>query len=379
VLLGAQRLKKAPEQPTETEPTAEAGIAPDSPEALIGEMRVDPLELALAPDLVNLVDPASGDLLDRVKALRRKMAMELGLVMPPVRTRDDLDLPVSTYVIRISGVEAARGQAPPGRVLAIGDGLEQVPGQAGQEPVFGLPGKWIPAELHYQAELAGATVVDRASVVITHLAEVVRTNASRLLGREDVRALTEMTKRTHPVVVEEMTPALLSLGQVHKTLQTLLDEGVPIRDLVRIFEALSVRAKLSSDADGLVEAARVALGPAIAVGYASRGSLPVLTLDPQLEQGLLESLRPAESGAVLAIDGHQMEAIAGDVARLVNTAEQRGMTPVLACSPALRAPLHRLVRSAAQSVPVLSYPEIAAYPERIETMGVVTGAYADRP
>ena len=377
MLLIAQRLKNRPEEGVEVTAATTEPVSPDSPESLIGEMRIDPLELALSPDLVNLVDPTNGDLLDRVRALRRKMALELGLVMPPVRTRDDLDLPLSTYVIRISGVEAGRGQAPPGTVLAIGDGLEQLPGRAGQEPVFGLAGKWIPAELHYQAELAGATVVDRASVIITHLAEVVRTNASRLLGREDVRALTEMTKKTHPVVVEEMTPALLSLGQVQKTLQALLDEGVPIRDLVRIFEALSIRAKTSTDADGLIEAARAALGPAIATRYASHGSLPVFTLDPQLEQQLMESVRPGEGGTYLAIDGHQMEAIAGDVARLSTAAEQRGMTPVLACSPALRPPLHRLLRSAAQSVPVLSYPEIAGFPARIETMGVVTGAYAN--
>jgi flagellar biosynthesis protein FlhA len=379
VLIAAQRLKKpVPVDEAHADEASDAP-APDSPEALLGEMRVDPLELALAPDLVSLVDPATGDLLDRVRALRRKMALELGLVMPPVRTRDDLDLPLSTYVVRISGVEAARGQAPPGTVLAIGDGLDGLPGRAGQEPVFGLAGKWIPAELHYQAELAGATVVDRASVIITHLAEVVRGNASRLLGREDVRALTEMTKRTHPVVVEEMTPALLSLGQVQKVLQALLDEGVPIRDLVRIFEALSVRAKVSPDPDGLVEAARAALGPAIATRYAEHGSLPVLTLDPQLEQTLLESIRPAENGTFLAIDGGLMEAVAGSVAQLNTAAEQRGITPVLACSPALRPPLHRLVRSAGQNVPVLSYPEIAGFPAQIETMGVVSGAYAHRP
>jgi flagellar biosynthesis protein FlhA len=376
VLLAAQRMKPKAADVTDATDEAVETTAPDSPEALLGEMRVDPLELALSPDLVNLVDPATGDLLDRVRALRRKMALELGLVMPPVRTRDDLDLPLSTYVIRISGVEAARGTAPPGTVLAIGDGLESLPGRAGQEPVFGLAGKWIPAELHYQAELAGATVVDRASVVITHLAEVVRKNASRLLGREDVRALTEMTKRTHPVVVEEMTPALLSLGQVQKALQALLDEGVPIRDLVRIFEALSLRAKVSTDPDGLVEAARAALGPAIATRYADNGSLPVITLDPQLEHTMLESLRPTENGALLALDGGLMEAVANNVAQLSEAAEQRGALPVLACSPALRPPLHRLLRSAGQSVPVLSYPEIAGFPARIETMGVVTGAYA---
>jgi flagellar biosynthesis protein FlhA len=374
-LIAAQRVK----DPVPEASMAEVEVdrpAPDSPEQLMGEMRVDPLELALSPDLVDLVDTNGGDLLDRVRALRRKIALELGLVMPPVRTRDDLDLPLSTYAIRISGVDAGSGQAPPGTVLAIGDGLDALPGRAGVEPVFGLAGKWIPAELHYQAELSGATVVDRASVIITHLAEVVRSNASRLLGREDVRSLSEMVKRTHPVVVEELTPTLLSLGQIQRVLQALLDEGVPIRDLVRIFEALSLRAKLSSDHDGLVEAARAALGPAIAAQYAANGRLIVITLDPVLEQSLLESLRPSENGAFMAIDGMRAEAMVTEAGHLVESAEQQGLTPVLACSPQLRLPLMRLLRAGTHRVQVLSYSEISGSTAQIETMGVVNGAYA---
>jgi len=375
VLFAAARLSPSDAAAEESEAAPEPA-PPDFQEQLLGEMRVDPLELALSPDLVDLVDPASGDLLDRVRALRRKMALELGIVMPPVRTRDDLDLPLSAYAIRISGVDAASGQAPPGTVLAIGDALQGLPGRAGTEPVFGLPGKWVPAELHYQAEMTGATVVDRASVIITHLAEVVRQNASRLLGREDVRQLADMVKRTHPIVVEELTPALLSLGQVQKVLQSLLDEGVPIRDLVRIFEALSLRAKLSTDHDGLVEAVRAALGPAIAAQHTAGGTLSVLTLDPQLEHALLESLRPGESGTYLAIDSMRAEAMIADITALATAAEERGVSPVLACSPQLRPPLHRLLRSGARREPVLSYSEIAGSPNRIETMGVVNGAYA---
>ena len=376
VLVIAQRLKD-PVPETEAAVTEAVEMpAPDSPEQLLGEMRVDPLELALSPDLVDLVDASSGDLLDRVRALRRKMAMELGVIMPPVRTRDDLDLPLSSYAIRISGVDAGTGEAPPGTVLAIGDGLQGLPGRAGVEPVFGLPGKWVPAELHYQAELSGATVVDRASVIITHLAEVVRSNASRLLGREDVRALTEVVKRTHPVVVEELTPSLLSLGQIQKVLQAMLDEGVPVRDLVRIFEALSLRAKISVDHDGLVEAARAALGPAIAAQYATGGKLTVITLDPMLEQQLLESLRPSETGAFMAIDGLRAEAIVSEAARLAETAEQQGLSPVLACSPQLRLPLMRLLRAGSRRVQVLSYGEISGSTAQIETIGVVNGAYA---
>ena len=376
ILLIAQRMKD-PVPEADGPPVAEVERpSPDSPEQLLGEMRVDPLELALSPDLVDLVDTNGGDLLDRVRALRRKMALELGMVMPPVRTRDDLDLPLSSYAIRISGVDAGSGQAPPGTVLAIGDGLQALPGRAGVEPVFGLAGKWVPAELHYQAELSGATVVDRASVIITHLAEIVRSNASRLLGREDVRALTEMVKRTHPVVVEELTPSLLSLGQIQRVLQALLDEGVPIRDLIRIFESLSLRAKVSADHDGLIEAARAALGPAIAAQYADGGRLTVITLDPMLEQGLLESLRPSETGAFMAIDGMRAEAMVTEAGRLVEAAEQQGITPVLACSPQLRLPLMRLLRAGSRRVQVLSYSEISGSTAQIETMGVVNGAYA---
>jgi flagellar biosynthesis protein FlhA len=375
VLIIAQRLPAAGTDEPAALPEP-AAPAPDSPESLLGEMRVDPLELALAPDLLDLVDASGGDLLDRVRALRRKVALELGIVMPPIRTRDDLTLPLSSYVIRISGVEVARGQAPPGTVLAIGEGLASLPGRPGQEPVFGLEGKWVPAELRHQAELAGATVVDRASVLITHLAEVVRAQASRLLGREDVRALTDVIKRTHPVVVEELTPALLSLGDVQRVLHSLLDESVPIRDLVRIFEGLSVAAKVSAEPDRLTEAARAALGPAIAAPYLHNGTLPVLTLDPRFEQSLLEALHPGETGARLVVDTARAEALVADASRLAEQVEQQGLTPVLVCSPQLRLPLRRLLRVAAPRLPVLSYAEITGSATRIESMGVVSGAYA---
>jgi flagellar biosynthesis protein FlhA len=152
-------------------------------------MRVEPLELEVAYDLVELVDPSvGGDLLDRVRSLRRKMALELGIVLPPVRTRDNLDLPLHTYAVRVHGVEVGRGEAPSGAVLAIGDDLAALPGVVTREPVFGLPAKWIPVELQQQAELMGCTVVDRASVITTHLAEVVRTSASRLLGARTSRS-----------------------------------------------------------------------------------------------------------------------------------------------------------------------------------------------
>src|SRR5689334_17414531 len=257
MLLASTRVEEEAVPATAEETALAALPSPDSPEVLAAEIQVDPLGLELSADIIDLVDPSvGGDLLERVKALRRKVAGDIGIVVPPVRTRDNMDLPLHTYAIKLFGVEVARGESPSGTVLAIGDFLGSLPGEPAREPVLGLDAKWIPAELRNQAELSGATVVDRASVITTHLAEVVTTHAARLLGREDVRLLTDVIKRSHPVVVEELTPAQLTLGEVQRVLQALLDESVSVRDLVRIYEALSLRAAATKDLDGLVEAAR---------------------------------------------------------------------------------------------------------------------------
>ncbi|MGN6132072.1 MAG: FHIPEP family type III secretion protein, partial [Nocardioidaceae bacterium] len=346
--------------------------APDSMEALLEELRVDPLELELAADLIDLVDVTSGgDLLDRVKALRRKVASDLGVVVPPVRTRDNLDLPLGSYAIRLFGVEVARGEAPPGTVLAIGDHLDGLPGRRTQEPVFGLAAVWVPVELRSQAELAGATVVDRSSVLTTHLAEVVRGYASRLLGREDVKMLTEAVRRSHPAVIEELTPAQLSLGEIQRVLQALLEEQVPIRDLVRIFEALSLRARAGKDPDGLVDAARETLGPAVCAPYVQDGTLHVLSFEPVLEQRLLECLRVTEDGAFLALDGELSQTLLNHLVALAHDAEQRNLNPVLACAPQVRAAVRRMVAPVIPRLPVLSYSELGG-PAQIQSAGVVS-------
>jgi flagellar biosynthesis protein FlhA len=381
VFLSTRITDKVDEDDDAAEPgePADAEARPDSPEAIADRMRVDPLELEVAFDLVELVDTArGGDLLDRVKALRRKVAMETGLVIPLVRTRDNLDLPASQYVIWLNGVPAAKGTSPAGTVLAIGDHLDGLPGKATREPVFGLPAKWVPAELQRQAEMAGATVVDRSSVITTHLAEVVRQNAAALLGREDVKVLVEMIRRSHPAVVDELTPALLSLGEVQRVLQALLDEGVSIRDLVRIFEALSMRAKVSTDLDGLVEAVRAALGGAISHPYVTDDErLHVITLDPSFEQRLLESVRQTEGGQVLALDGHTVDALVRGCTDLLDEAERMNLSPVLVCSPQVRAALSRLVRQVLPRLTVISYSEVSRTAQ-IESLGVVSGAVAIR-
>ena len=355
----------------EAMPTAPAH---ETTEDIIEQMRVQPLEIQLATDLVDLVNGSADDLLARIRALRHKVAMELGIVVPPVRTRDHVELPPSSYVIRIAGVEAGRGTAPPGRVLALGDNLSGLPGTPTVEPVFGLAGKWVPSEMRHSAEMAGATVVDRVSVLVTHLSSVVTANAARLLSREDVRVLTEGVKEVSPSTVEELVPGLLSLGEVQSVLQGLLTEQVPINDLPRIYEALSLQAKKGNDAESLVEAARYALGPVVADKYLDDGTLTVLMIDPTLEQSLMEGLRPSELGTQIVIDPSRMEMFLTSVTDLFATAESNGHSPVLVCAPALRPAIWRLVSGRVKGLAVLSYTEATAGNPTIETVGVVRSA-----
>jgi flagellar biosynthesis protein FlhA len=375
VLFISSRVKADARPPREEEvPALEAGPtepAPDSPEALAIDMRVEPLELELAVDLVDLVDPVrDGDLLDRVKALRRKIAKELGFVMPLVRTRDNLDLPSHTYAIKVHGVELARGEAPPGTVLVIGDDLSTLPGTRTREPVFGLPAVWLPMEFRHQAEMAGATVVDRASVVTTHLAEIARRYAGRLLSRQDVKTLMDMVRASDPVVADDLNGANVTLGEMQRVLQELLDEGVAIRDLVRICEVVSERARSTKDVEALVEAVRQALGPAISASYAPDGKLPVISFEPLTEHALLETLRVGDAGTFLALDPQTAEQLSLSVATEAEKAEQAGHQPVLVCAARIRSPLRRIVHAAAPRLPVLSYAELGPQLE-LETQGVV--------
>jgi flagellar biosynthesis protein FlhA len=370
LILIAQRIKaREAVKKLEIETAAIADPASGSTtENLIEQMRVHALEILLAPDLVDLVSDASDDLLSRVRSLRRKIAMDMGLVVPPVRTRDSIELPPATYVIRIAGVEAA------GKVLALGEALDPLPGAVTLEPVFGLTGKWVPSEMRHSAEMTGATVIDRVSVVVTHLSSIIMGNAARLLSREDVRVLTEGVKEINPAAVDELVPGLLSLAEVQRVLQGLLLEQVAINDLPRIYEALSLRAKVSSDPEGLIEAARAALGPALRARYLDGQTLHVIMIDPLLEQSMLEGLRPSELGTQIIIDQHALESLLGSVRDVVARVEGTGMSAVLVCAPALRPAIRRLVSAQSGGLPVLSYQEVTSANVNIETVGVVRGA-----
>ncbi|MCU1492026.1 MAG: flagellar biosynthesis protein FlhA [Acidimicrobiaceae bacterium] len=357
----------------ETEPEASPLAAPsqDSPSQLARETGVVPLELELGMELIDLVDRArGGDLLERVKALRRNVARELGVVIPPVHARDNDRLAATHYAIRVHGVQVAEGSAPRGRLLAVGKGIEHVPGEDTRDPAFGGPAKWIANEMRYRAAVAGATVVDRSAVVTTHLSETVRRHAGELLSRQDVRVLLDAAKTDHPAVLEEMTAAGLSLGAVQGVLRGLLAEGVPVRDLVRILEAVTDQAASAKDPDSLLEAARIALGPAIAALHATDGTLSAITLEPGLEQQLAAALQVGERGRIIASGAEDLEAVVSSLEQLATHAEAQGKVPVLVCSSRLRPALRRLVRARLPRLDVLGAAEIASQ-VLIETIGVV--------
>ncbi|MCU1379507.1 MAG: flagellar biosynthesis protein FlhA [Acidimicrobiales bacterium] len=368
----AARVKKQETADAAAEITAnEPKPAEASEENLTTEMRVEPLELEVGFGLMDLVDPErGGDLLTRVRSLRRKIALELGVVVPPVRTRDNIELPPNAYVIRVHGVEVGHGEAPAGQVLVLGDLPEGIPGTPTTDPVFGLEAHWVPREFGPQAELHGSTVIDRGSVLTAHLAEVARDHAGRLLSRQDVKELVDAIAATDPILGEELGGSSVSLGEVQRVLQNLLEEGVGVRDLVRILETLTERARISKDPEGLTEAARAALGPAISSAHAASGRLPVITIDPLLEHTLLESMRTGEQGSFLALDPDTAEHFALRVASTAREAEERGARPVLVCSAQLRPAVRRLTKNVAPGLPVLAYGEIGPQLE-LETMGVI--------
>ena len=371
-LLGRRLAAADAELEAEEPELVEAPPDPDAPAELSRSMRVEPLSLELAMDLVDLVDPvANGDLLDRVKALRRKMAQELGVVIPPVRTRDNVELELGTYVIKVHGVAVAQGQAPAGQVLVITDDLDQLPGVEVREPVFGLPAKWVPVEQRGVAETLGGTVVDRSSVITTHLAEIARRHAPELVSRQDVKLLIELVRDHDPAVVDDLTSQGVGLAEVQRVLQQLLAEQVPVRDLTRILEVISERIRVTRDPELLVEAARLALAPSICATRAPNGQLPVVTFDPLVEQSLMASVMRGDLGSQLALDPETAHRLATAVSRRVRAAEDDGVEPVVVCAPGLRVALRNFLVRLLPHVPVMSYDELADH-VTVNDLGMVT-------
>jgi flagellar biosynthesis protein FlhA len=343
-------------------PLVEEDVAPAAAvnEDEVGlDLQVEALELDLSLDLLDLVDPAYGaTLLDRVKALRRTLALELGLVVPLVRTRDDVLLTPTCYSIRVNGIETGRGEAPVGQVMVLaGDGEQSIVGKPTTEPVFGLPAYWVPDAMadHYRSR--GATVVDRSSVIVTHLAEIVRRNAASLLSRQDVHRMVEAVRTVAPVVADAIGPNGVPLADVHDVLCSLLAEGVPIRDLVRILEALTAKRE-TRDHDTMVETARQAVAGAICAQHAPDNHLRAITFEPGLEFTLLQSRRMGEGGWFFDLDGVRMEGLLRGLSDAVIRSQSSTSRPVIVCAPAIRPVVRRLTGGGPGSPAVLSYNEL---------------------
>ena len=350
----------------------------DTPQALASEMRAERLELELAANVTPLADAAhGGDLLERVRGLRRKVALERGFAIPTVRTHDNINLPPNSYAIRVNGVEVARGEAHPARMLAIGPGIDLLSGISTTEPAFGLPAKWIPAETREQAiAVAGITPIDPSSAIITHLAEVVSRHAADLLSVQQVQILLDAAKATDPAAVEELKLAQVSLVELHRVLASLVDEGVPIVDFVRIVEAVTARSRQPNKShESLVEAARTALGPLITASHSRNGKLAAMTVDAAFEQVLLYSIRATDQGTVLGIEPQVTEQLVGEVRSLYDAGSRAGREPVLVVGSALRPALAHLFAAAIPRLAVMSVSEIGRQVQ-LERIGVVTGVSA---
>ncbi len=362
---GAPEGEKSPTATDPTEASPEITISPDDPEALIADMQVEPLELHLSYDILDLIDPLKGgDLLDRVKSLRRSMASELGLVMPYVRTRDDVTLPAWNYRILLRGVEVGRGEAPPSQLLAIPggeDGPLATVGRETVEPVFGLKAYWIPNESREAAVAAGATVVDRSSAVVTHLGEVVRTHAASLLSRQDVQMLVDGLQEEQPLLANEVGSEILPMHLLHSVLRGLLAERVPVRDLETIIEAVSAVPAERRTLPNLIGAARTALAPVIVARITPTGSLSVLTLDPLLESGFHEGLREADGELHLVLAPEQSQQLQRDLLEAATLGARSEHPCALVCGQALRKPLQRTIDMFGIELPVLAYSELPSH------------------
>jgi flagellar biosynthesis protein FlhA len=338
-------------------PTA-AAAGPEKVEKLLA---LDPLELEVGYSLIPLVDPGQGgDLLDRVRLVRRQFATDVGFVVPPVRIRDNLHLAPNAYGVKVRGLVVSQGEILPGHFLAMNPGTatEAIPGVPTTEPTFGLPAQWITAAERERAQVLGYTVVDPSSVITTHLTETIRRHARDLLGRQEVQALIDVLKPSHPSVVESLVPALLPLGTVQKVLQNLLAEGVSIRDLALILEVVADAAPSTKDPVVLTEFARQALGRTICRSLAAAdGTLKVFTLSPALEQVLADALAEGDQGRYLALDPRTAQRVIESIAQTVGKVSLEG-TPVILCSPAVRPHLRRLTERYLPHLAMLSYNEI---------------------
>jgi len=337
----------------------EAAGAPEDVDHLLN---LDTIELEVGYGLIPLVDKQQdGTLLGRIRAIRRQFATEMGIIIPPIHIRDNLNLNPAQYRLMIKGVEAAGTELMVNHYLAMDPGgtAQEIEGIDTTEPAFHLPAKWIPMDREEEAKFAGYTVVDNSTVIATHLTEIVRNNAHDLLGRQDVQHLLDNLAKSNPKAVEELVPNLLSLGVTQKVLQNLLRERMSIRDMLTIVETLADFAPMGKDPDLLTEYVRQRLAKGMLVPYLQEGKvLQVTTLDREIEEILTKNIRHTEHGSYLTLDPGLVEEIVQAVSKEVQQQVALNAQPVIMTSPSLRRHVRKLIEPTLPTVMVVSHAEI---------------------
>jgi len=350
-----------------------AAATPAVPEKLEALLAVDALQIELGFGLVSLADTRKGgDLLERVTSVRRTFATEMGVVVPPIRLRDNLQIGANEYRFLLKGQPVAQGSLMPGYWLAMNatNSRTTLKGMPTVEPVFQLPATWITDVERKNAEVAGYTVVDAASVLVTHLSETVKRQGHEILSRQDVQLLLDNLKQTHPTVVNELIPAQLTVGQVQRVLQNLLAEGISIRNLASILEKISDHAGVTKNPDELSEHARRALGAQIVKPFQlENGALRAITLDPKLEQQIAQGVRQSPTEIALLLDPRLARHIVETLSKHVQQLLAAGHPPLVLCSPQIRLAFRRFFETTFGDLTVLSYAEV---PARVEVKSAAT-------
>ncbi len=345
------------------------------PENVVSLLQVDPIELEFGYGIIPLADVnQGGDLLDRVVMIRRQIALELGTVVPIIRLRDNIQLNPNQYIIKIKGIQITEGEILFDHYMAMNPGYveEEITGIPTFEPSFHLPAIWITESQRERAESLGYTVVDPPSIIATHLTEVIRSHIAELLTRQDVQNLVNNLKESNPVLVEELVPKLLGLGEIQKVLQNLLSEGISIRDLLTIFETLADHAATTRDTDVLTEYVRQSLKRAISSKYfPANETTSVITLDPKVEQEIMSSVKQTEQGAYLTLDPERTKAIIASLQNEVSKLENMGKSAIVITSPIVRMYFKKLTEDYFKDLIVISYNEVESNIE-LQSVGMVT-------
>ena len=377
-IIAANALEKnLGEQAIESEVSAPETEAEEirRPENVVSLLQVDPIELEFGYGIIPLADVnQGGDLLDRVVMIRRQIALELGTVVPIIRLRDNIQLNPNQYIIKIKGIQVTEGEILFDHYMAMNPGYveEEITGIPTFEPSFHLPAIWITESQRERAESLGYTVVDAPSIIATHLTEIIRTHIAELLTRQDTQNLVNNLKDSNPVLVDELVPKMLGLGDVQKVLQNLLSEGISIRDLLTIFETLADHATGTRDTDVLTEYVRQALKRAISNKYFPANEVTsVVTLDPKIEQEIMSSVKQTEQGAYLTLDPEKTRAIMNSVETEIHKLESLGKSAIIITSPIVRMYFKKLTEDYFKDLIVISYNEVESNVE-LQSVGMVT-------